>query len=304
MSVYKKSKLLKSHRVEKGFSREKLSEGICDSTTLKRYENEGMIPSDDNYRMLQEKMGGRPEQIIMSSDMGLFIDIDRYQEYEELLVNHKYEELKMMMKMLKDSLKTVNSVEKEQFIGRLELIKYNEYTKESFVEFERMIKLSVPDYKDGVFSVTRLYNDTELYLFNDLALNYYELGNLEKADEVFQRLDTYFDQAEDLKDSIVAVKILFNYSNLLGKSGNYEKAISICKKAIALLKNNSCQEMLYTFIFNIGWLYDQMWEKSHEDSYKSKAKEYIELSLVLAKFFNESPVNTDTIEGYYNERFL
>ena len=122
MSVYKKSKLLKSHRVEKGFSREKLSEGICDSTTLKRYENEGMIPSDDNYRMLQEKMGGRPEQIIMSSDMGLFIDIDRYQEYEELLVNHKYEELKMMMKMLKDSLKTVNSVEKEQFIGRLEQI--------------------------------------------------------------------------------------------------------------------------------------------------------------------------------------
>ena len=48
MSVYKKSELLKNHRVEKGFSREKLSEGICDSTTLKRYENEGMIPSDDS----------------------------------------------------------------------------------------------------------------------------------------------------------------------------------------------------------------------------------------------------------------
>ena len=74
MSVYKKSELLKNHRVEKGFSREKLSEGICDSTTLKRYENEGMIPSDDNYRMLQEKMGGRPEQIIMSYDLGLFVD--------------------------------------------------------------------------------------------------------------------------------------------------------------------------------------------------------------------------------------
>ena len=107
MSVYKKSKLLKSHRVEK------LSEGICDITTLKRYENEGMLPSEDNYRLLQEKMGGRPEQIIMSYDMGLFVDGDRYVEYEKLLNNQKYDELRMKMQILKEGLKNVESVEKD-----------------------------------------------------------------------------------------------------------------------------------------------------------------------------------------------
>ncbi|MBR4669091.1 MAG: helix-turn-helix transcriptional regulator [Butyrivibrio sp.] len=303
MSVYKKSKLLKSHRVEKGFSREKLSEGICDITTLKRYENEGMLPSEDNYRLLQEKMGGRPEQIIMSYDMGLFVDGDRYVEYENLLNNQKYDELRMKMQILKEGLKNVESVEKEQFLARLETLTYYDYTKEMLEIQEGLLKKSVPDYKDGEFSITRLYNDTELNLLNDIAITNDKIGCTEMAVKIFEKLDVYLEQAEDNKDSMIAVKIYFNYANTLGLSGQYEKSIEICKKGIALEKKNSCQELLYALVFNIGWLYDQIWMDNHDEKYKKAAKEYVGLSLALAKYFDESPINTPTIEGYYKENF-
>ena len=303
MSVYKKSELLKNHRVEKGFSREKLSEGICDSTTLKRYENEGMIPSDDNYRMLQEKMGGRPEQIIMSYDLGLFVDEDRYQEYEVLITDHKYDELQMKMQILKEGLKKTESVEKEQFLGRLEFILNEDYSEESLKKREELLKKSVPDYDRGDFSITRLYNDTELYLLNDIAVTYDKMGDSEKAIEVFRKLYTYIDQAEDNKDSLVVVKILFNFANVLGVNERYEESIEICRKSISLIKKNSCQEMMYTFVFNIGWLYSQMWKSSKNNEYKEKAEEYVELSLELARYFNESAQNISLIEAYRKEQF-
>ncbi len=303
MSVYKKSKLLKERRVEKGLSREKLSEGICDSTTLKRYENEGMIPSDDNYRLLQEKMGGRPEQILLSYDMGLFIDGDRYHEYEVLLNNQKYDELRLKMQVLKEGLRKIKSVEKEQFLGRLETLTYYDYTEEMLTILEKLIKLSVPDYKNGDFSITRLYNDTELNILNDIGITYDKIGKTGTAISIFEKLDIYLEQSEDNKDSLVAVKIYFNYANTLGLSGRYEKSIEICKKGIALEKKNSCQEILYALVFNIGWLYDQISEKTHDEKYKEMAKEYVGLSLSLAKYFSESPINTSTIEEYYKEHF-
>lgn len=303
MSVYKKSKLLKSHRVEKGISREKLSEGICDSTTLKRYENEGMIPSDENYRMLQEKMGGRPEQIIMSYDMGLFVDIDRYQEYEDLLMNHKIDELRMKTELLKAGLKNIKSVEKEQFLGRLDSLVKDKYTESSLKELENLLVKSVPDYKDGFFSVTRLYNDTELFLLNDIAITYEELGEIDISLSMFDKLDIYLEQAEDNKDSLGAVKILFNYASELGRNKKYEKAMEICRKGIRLIKKNSIQEMLYAFAFNIGWIYFQMWTESKSSEYRDLAKEYVELSLAMVKYLDESPINAETIENFYNENF-
>ncbi len=303
MSVYKKSKLLKSHRVEKGFSREKLSEGICDTTTLKRYENEGMIPSDDNYRLLQQKMGGRPEQIIMSYDMGLFVDADRYQEYENLLNNQKYDELRAKMTMLIDDLKNYDSVEKEQFIKRIEVLTDMKDPAPALRILEKLLKKSVPDYKEGFFSITRLYNETELHLLNDVAINYDMIGETDISKSVFEKLEAYIDQAEENKDSLIAVKVLFNYANILGRNKEYDKSIQICKKAIALEKKNSNQELMYALVFNIGWLYDQIWEETQNSGYKEKAREYVELSLTLAHYFNESSINTSIIEEYFKEHF-
>jgi tetratricopeptide (TPR) repeat protein len=303
MSVYKKSKLLKERRVEKGFSREKLSEGICDSTTLKRYENEGMIPSDDNYRLLQEKMGGRPEQILLSYDMGLFIDGDRYHEYEVLLNNQKYEELRLKMELLKDGLKSINSIEKEQFIKRIEVLTEVEDPGEALKILEDLLRKSVPDYKDGYFSITRIYNETELHLIDDIAINYNMIGNAEVSKKVFEKLVEYIGQAEENKDSLIAVKVMFNYANTLGLNKEYEKSIEICRKGIMLENKNSCQEILYSLVFNIGWLYDQIWKETSDEAYKKKAKDYVELSMVMSHYFNESSINTSIIEEYYKENF-
>ena len=129
------------------------------------------------------------------------------------------------------------------------------------------------------------------------------IGNAEISKKVFEKLEAYIDQAEENKDSLIAVKVMFNYANTLGLNKEYEKSIEICRKGIALEKKNSCQEILYSLVFNIGWVYDQIYEEKKDEEYKKKAKEYIELSLRLSHYFDESPINTQIIEDYYKERF-
>lgn len=299
MSSYKKSKLLKQHRLEKGFTREELVRGICDTTTLKRYENEGMAPCDDKYRMLQEKMGGTPEQLYISSELGIFVDGERYQKYEDLLSKHDYDELRVKIPILKQSLKSINILEKQQFLGRLEILLETETDEDKVCELEKLLRVSVPEYKDGNFSVTKLYNDTELHIMNDIAIYCSRQEDNQKADRIYTSLNSYIDQAEDNVDSLVVIKILFNYANYLGVNKKYKEAIAICKKAIGQLKKNSCQEMMYAFLFNIGWLYNQMYLELNEDSYKDLAKDYVKISLSLAKYNNESSKNIGRIEKFY-----
>lgn len=76
------------------------------------------------------------------------------------------------------------------------------------------------DYDNGIFSIVRIYNETELNLLNDIAIAYSREGQISKALEIYKRLTDYFDKSIDNSESLIIIKILINYANKLGQTKN------------------------------------------------------------------------------------
>lgn len=300
MSIYLKSKLIKERRKESGYSREELASGICDSSTLKRYENNGMIPNNSNYRLLQEKMGGNPEQLVFSYEVDFFNDIELYEKYEKLLVQHEYDKVANRVNNIREALINSKSIEATQFIGRIELINSKLEEEKKRKQLEELLKKTVVDYDNGIFSIVRIYNETELNLLNDIAIAYSREGQISKALEIYKRLTDYFDKSIDNSESLIIIKILINYANKLGQTKKYDDAIEISKKCIRIMKRNSMQHLLYNVLFNFGWLYYKMGIDINDSNQLQKAKHYIKMSLALGRYQNESIKNLNSIENFYN----
>ena len=65
MAEYIKSELIKSRRIELGITREELAEGICDVSTLLRYELGILEPTDEKFDAIQRKLDLKGNKCIL-----------------------------------------------------------------------------------------------------------------------------------------------------------------------------------------------------------------------------------------------
>ena len=90
-------------------------------------------------------------------------------------------------------------------------------------------------------------------------------------------------------------RILVNYSNVLGLSQKYEECIGVCIKGIRMLCSEVTQNVIYNFVFNIGWClcYKNM-NSENRGKYK-KGIRYIDAAINLCRYFDESKSSLDTM---------
>ena len=304
MSVFNISKIIKARRNELEISREELSYDVCDVSTLARYERGEIVPSDAVYEVIQGKMDRNGERYILPYDMGLFVERKYYDEVEKILHRKDYEELKSILNNLQEGLNSTKSVEKVQYLKRIETIKLEGNDINYVKDLEKILLMSVSDYKEGKFSISRVFNDTELHILNSIAIAYWNNEKKEICLGIYERLIEYFNNAINTLGSTIYNKIMINYSNYLGLSERYKESISIARKAILVNKNNEIQPYMYNYIFNIGWNYFYLGKEEHKKRYLLRAKEYVELSLALGKYMNEPESSLKTIEDFYNDNII
>ena len=303
MAEFNKVNFSLNKRRELGISREELSDGICDTTTLMRFEK-GMINlSEKKYKKIQIKLGQPIKNFSLPQGLGLFVDYLDYIEYEKLLRLRSKDVLIEKINEFESAMQDFSGIEKHQFIGRIKLFAIKE-NKERYLNcLEDLLRESVPEYYSRIIPQNRLYNYTELSLLLSIAIAYKNLGQLDSALELYEQIMEYYSSAVSLREDLVYNKIVLAYSNCLGLSGQYDKCIGLIFEALSWMKNNTSQEMLFNYLFNVGWLLEEMWKKNRINDYHIKAKKIIEQSIALAEFFDESEKAINQMKNYYDDEF-
>lgn len=305
MTEFKRNVLLKKRREEMGMTRENLSDGICDVSTLYRFESGQIELKDSTIQELQGKMDRHGGLYVLSTNEALFIDEEDYYLYERCLHGNEFKKAREIVEN-ENVLQLEDGIEKRQFLGRVKLYVSSETEmdcKDKLVIAEMLLKESVPEYDDGSFPMYRIYNYTELSLLNDIAILNWECGDKEKSFSVYKRLIEYFENTLYNRENRIYNKILINYSNYLGLSGEYQKSIDIILFAIRWLEKNSSQYLMYNYVFNIGWNLYQLYMENGKREYYEMAKKVVYESYCLCKMFDVPDCRIDVIKQFYEETF-
>lgn len=158
-----------------------------------------------------------------------------------------------------------------------------------------IIKLSKPDFDGLNIPESAILNETEMELLNGLAISYQYIGRIDSAGRIWKQLSDYMDKCFVVNAGKIKYRILVNYSNVLGLSQKYEECIGVCIKGIRMLCSEVTQNVIYNFVFNIGWClcYKNM-NSENRGKYK-KGIRYIDAAINLCRYFDESKSSLDTM---------
>lgn len=115
MNLFNKSGTIRKRRVEKNQTIEELAWGICDETTLGRYERGKVDPSVEKLSLILEKLDIKNQGMVVSHEISLFSDNDCYEEFEKLLHDKKLEEINIRLEKYESGMEINNTIEKNSF---------------------------------------------------------------------------------------------------------------------------------------------------------------------------------------------
>ena len=305
MSDYNKASLITYYRIKKNMTQEELSENICDSYTLTRYENGSLNPSEENYSKIMKKLGIPEDTIIFhyqTEDIGTLALQDKLLYYFE---NRLYDKAQAEINnIISKNLLPLTYAENCQFINRVQYtIDYENgclSLSEYILKLETLLKLSFKEYSPESFHSKPFFTENELLILNNLAIAYEETGDFETSNRLFYNMYEYFEN--DIHNYTKSYHLfLLNYSNLLGKSGKYEESINISRQGISWLMNHNKGNYLYYFVYNIGWNYIEKHKITHCTEEKNHGIKYIQIAYNLCCLYPESKENLEIISNYYDK---
>lgn len=175
MTDYNRKDFLFNRRKELGISRLKLSDEICDISTLVRYELGDLELIESKYEKMQDKLQQPCGLYTLPYEYGLFVNLNDYKIYEDLLCNKEFDKLLRELPKIEKSLEQNTGIEKTQFISRIKLLILEKKDSQRYLSgLIELIHLSVPEFDNGVFPTNRIYNQTELAIMNDIAIAYWQ----------------------------------------------------------------------------------------------------------------------------------
>ena len=309
MGEHSKSAIIKYTRKYLNMTQEELAEGICDSVTLARYENGSLNPSDAKFFLLMQKMGISGEKYMIPVQNRKEVHEIKMKEILYALEIEDYQEVKKGIEALKeDSDFSMECVENQQYIGRIELILDDvagKLTNREYIKkLEEILKLTFAGYNENHFPVYRLFTENEVLIISNIARQYAEMGNREKAIHIYYNLEEYFQTGVVVNDYKPRYLELVNLSNLLGLSGRYEESMEICKRGIQWLLRYGKSNYLYNFYYNMGWLINEKIKKGEEDWERMKQAEcYVWMAYQLFQIYPENKKSMECILNFCKENF-
>lgn len=309
-ATYTESDLIRNLRKETNLTQIQLSNDICDTTLLARYEEGKVDPGKGKYRQLMNKMGRDGQNYKLTYATGKFQDIKQYYKIEKMFENNEND--RALQEMFYNDIESnfvTNDLEKSQMISRIKLLK-EKYAKKLSVnqyigKLEKLLSRSIQEYQKGEFSTNRIFNETELYLLNDIAMAYDENNNKQVRDLIYKNISNYAMMSHILFNDEAIKKMMINYSNYLGREGKYKESVNICILCVNNILQAQSQSLLYVPIYNIGWLIKESQKNGNDIGFDSNidAQKCVYLSISIARFFNESKIAIDIYQKYYDENF-
>lgn len=307
MSNYNVGQIIKLTREAMGLSQEELSYGICSVQTLSRIENGKVKVKKKTYQQLMEKMGrnGTKNYSVLSTENFELLDI--MAEVDDLIFRHEYKEAEKKLESLKNALpleEKINYV----FVRECEIIidkgLHRISAKEALVEFEKLIALSIPNYKAYLYGVYPFFHE-EIILLMNIGHTYGNLGNDKMAIDIYYMLirsmNTGYMKNEDTVQ--ITLMLISSAARLWGGLGQRDRAIRMSWNAIHKAKKNCLYTVLPKCYGEIAWnMMKQIKNGDRMEGDKSLCKQYLRQGYAVAVLSKQNWL-ADANRRIYNDFF-
>ena len=270
--VYLLNEVLQKYRSEKQKKVKDIAENCCSEKTYRALEN-GM----------RDAKKGTLDLLCQELEIP-------YGVYNADIITDSYREIELVNKISMVSKRAVKGDEIQllrQLHGKIDIALFfdKEITAEQYVE--RLKKLISMTIEEGhLSSEQHFFSKMEMILVYYNAVWCRRMGQPEEGLQIVNTLWQQMMQStvtlEDRKQEVLLLMIL--RKNLLTDIFNYEEALEIAVTGIKYSFSSGDASKLYDFLFEIGWIYDEL-AKEKNNFMKGQYRKYFEYALCISEMF-------------------
>lgn len=272
MNMHHIGEVLRNRRIELGYSQEKVCAGICEPPTLSRIESGKRLPSKAHLDALMQRLGmsGTP---YMYARAGEDFELESLKT-EILACNTRHDSKTALEKIaqLETICKESDKIT-QQFILRSKMIAgtlvngiSEPYDNNVLLEMLlEAIRKTIPKFNDEDIEKSLLtYEETKL--INHIAVTYYEMGNTQKALEIYRQLWKHTNKHYIPADETASIISLvgYNYSKYLGLKERYKEALEIAEAGYECCIRYEKSRLFGHILYNMAYIYNKVGR--HDDS--------------------------------------
>lgn len=273
--LYDIGKFIHDLRIERGYSQEELCYGICSTGNLSKIENGIRMPNQRTTEALLQRLGCE-EIILQFSSKEELRRRELCRKIVRKLSNWDKEGVEEVVRELEESVPQEDMLNSQycRFARAILHQVEGESPEKVIQELEGALQVTKPNYKCEEEKIKGLLTYNEIVIITNIANNYAEVGNNEKALNILLELKEYMethvlDERERMKKYQMVV---FDISNVLLAEKRYDEAIEMCDLGIEKSKKNNRLRLFPYFLANKGFAL--LGKGEEEQAYRQLQKSY------------------------------
>lgn len=273
--LYDIGKFIHDLRIGRGYSQEELCYGICSTGNLSKIENGIRMPNQRTTEALLQRLGCE-EIILQFSTKEELRRRELCRKIVRKLSNWDKEGVEEVVRELEESVPQEDMLNSQycRFARAILHQVEGESPEKVIQELEGALQVTKPNYKCEEEKIKGLLTYNEIVIITNIANNYAEVGNNEKALNILLELKEYMethvlDERERMKKYQMVV---FDISNVLLAEKRYDEAIEMCDLGIEKSKKNNRLRLFPYFLANKGFAL--LGKGEEEQAYRQLQKSY------------------------------
>lgn len=277
-------------------SQQKLANDIYTRESISRIENR---KKNISYKKLREIIQTFGIDMDIYNTVLKTINFRTLQLEKEMTLHFKRREWKSARELLEKIKKELleDSIVNEQFFQYNTAILQYEMKEINTNEYKERLEQALYLTKPKQFDIVNGYlTRQEVYIMNCISISIYEMGNKEKALQLWSQLLEHYDTSVgyDLFNYHNIILILSNLVKIMEESGKIEEAELIYERAIKLSKKARRADRIGRFLYMKGWILE------HYKNQKEKAYPYYEQAFWIFILFKQYRYS-ETVRKYYKD---
>lgn len=273
MAVYEIGNYIHDLRIERGYSQEELSFGICSIGNLSKIERGSRMPNRKTVEALMQRLGCG-EMFLQYSSREEMYQAQLCSQIVQKLAEGELEGLESLIAQFEQTIKEDDLLNRQYCrFAKVMIGKKKGINREAVVtELERVIQMTKPMYQEGVVPEGLLtYN--EIVILINIANMYDEIQERTKALHILFKLKNYMethiiDENERMKKYPL---VIFNLTNMLLDEKRYGEVIELCDSGLNLCKKNNRLRLFPKLLLNKGFALLELGEKAQAENSLKKS---------------------------------
>lgn len=288
MATFRFGFVIKKRREDLRLTQEDLADGICSVPTLSRIENGERMPTKAHFDMLVQRLGLSDTILDSLVDERDFHLHELKYRIRQAIIEKRPIEAGKLLHEYEESLYSPSNID-EQFLILYQVIIFakNFSTEEIQKKLEEAIYLTCPKF--AVHHLPKLLSYEEISILNNLAINYAQTDQLDRAIEILYHVKRYYENHIVNPEEALRTQpmTLYNLSKCLGMAKRYNECISVCDEGIRIAKTTGRCSALAMTLYNRAWSL----AKRNQDGDISLAKTYAEQAAYVASILGQHDIS-------------